>query len=139
LASFTLALAEEEGYELVCEVASNPSAEGIRLELLDRKAPSFIRHLRWIHTVSSTIYPSLTYRLVRLLHIKESVRPVLSQKELKRRKIEGRLLRAAKALNLVREKCRAAQLALTEALPEVKTILLSAPGEAPISALAAAG
>jgi len=124
LASFTLGLAEEEGYELVHEVASNPSADRIRLELLESKAPSLIRHLRWVHSETSTLHEALTYRLMRHLHLKEGLRPVLAQKEIKRRKIEGRLIQAAVALNLVREKCRAAQLALTAAVASAGTILL---------------
>ena len=124
LASFTLGLAEEEGYELVHEVASNPSADGIRLELLESKAPSVVRHLRWIHSPTGALHPALTYRVMRRLHIKEGVRPVLAQKEIKRRKIEGRLIQAAQALNLVRVKCRRAQLALATAMAEAGTILL---------------
>ena len=139
LASFTLALAEEEGYELVREVANNPSAAGVRLELLESKAPSLIRHLRWIHGADGATYEDLTHRLMRQLHIKEDVRLVLSQKELKRRKVEGRLFHAGAALNSVRQGCRAAQLAFTEALAEAKMILLPTPENASASGLPAAG
>lgn len=139
LASYTLALAEEEGYELVREVSSNPSAEGIRLELLDRNSPSLTRHLAWIHASTERSFPSLFHRHMAQLGIREAVRPVLTQKEIKRRQIEGRLQEAAKALNLVREKCRAAQLALTAGLAEARMTLHWPPDSAPAPALPSAG
>jgi hypothetical protein len=139
LASFTLGVAEEEGYELVREVSLNPSAQGIRLELLDRNPPSLSRYLRWYHAETEKSFPKLSHRLMAQLGIREAVRPVLTQKESKRRRIQERLLQAARALNGVREKCRAAQLALTFGLAEARTILLRSPDLAPAQALPAAG
>jgi len=139
LASFPLGLAEEEGYELVREVSMNPSAQGIRLELLDRNPPSLSRYLRWYHAETGKSFPKLSHRLMAQLGIREAVRPVLTQKEIKRRRIQGRLLDASKALNLVRERCRAAQLALSAGLAEARIIFLQSSDSANASALPAAG
>jgi hypothetical protein len=120
-------------------VSMNPSAEGIRLELLDRNPPSLSRYLRWYHTETRKSFPKLSHRRMAELGIREAVRPVLTQKEVKRRRIQARLLQAARALNGVREKCRAAQLALTAGLAEARIIFLQPSDWANASALPAAG
>jgi hypothetical protein len=58
---------------------------------------------------------------MKLLHVREAVRPVLSQKEIKRRRIAKALFRAARALDLIREKCKAAELALASGIAEART------------------
>lgn len=58
------------------------------------------------------------------IDIKEAVRPVLTQKELKRRRIDSNLAQTAKALELLRERCAAAQLAVSNGLAEAKKSLV---------------
>ena len=80
----------------------------------------------------------LTDQLMRQLHVKEGIRPVMSLKERKRRRVAKSLARAAGAFNSIREKCDAAQVAVSEALAEAKVILLRASKVEP-STLPAAG
>lgn len=56
--------------------------------------------------------------------MKEAVRPVLTQKELKRRRIATNLVKTAKALEVLRVKCAAAQHAVSTALKKAKTVLV---------------
>lgn len=124
IAAFTLGLAEEEFNELALEVSRNPSADGIRLDLAERSDSSFIRQLRWDHEASRTIFPKLTHVRMKRLRIREGVRPVLTQKELKRARINERFAKYGSALDKLRRRCTDAQSAVSSGLAEAKTILL---------------
>ncbi len=126
LAACTLALAEDEAWELSQEIQGNPSVENLRLEISDRRRASFSRDLRWISSPSQTAIPKLTDRRMRFLHLREGVRPVLSLKELKRRRIEKALHRASAALDSIRKRCEKAQVAVSAGLAEARSILLPA-------------
>jgi hypothetical protein len=122
--AFSLALAEHEVCDLAREVSGNPSVDGLRLDLSERKPPNLLRSTRWIFTPSGGTYPKLTDRLMRELHLREGVRPVLSMKERKRRRIEKALARSAGTLDSIRKTCEAAQLVVTAKLAEAKRILV---------------
>lgn len=124
IAVFSLALAEEESCELALEVAENPSAEGLRIDISDREEPSYSRNIRWALTGTGELIPKLTDRMMRKLHLREGVRPVLSLKERKRRRIEKALTYSGRALDSIRKKCEAAQVAVTSGLIEGRVILL---------------
>jgi hypothetical protein len=124
MAAFSLGLAEEEMSIVAREVADNPSAAGIRLEIAERTPPSFLRRIYWLHLSTGTEVCKLTHVAMRKLHVKEGVRPVLTQKELKRRRIARSLANTAKALELLRERCAAAQLAVSNGLIEAKKSLV---------------
>lgn len=127
IATFSLALAEDEACELALEVSNNPSAaDKVRIDLTDRKKPGFLRRLRWVFIPTRTTYPKLTDRLMRKLHLREGVRPVLSSKERKRRRIEKAIAKAAGSLDSIRKKCEQAQLVVSKGLAEAKRILLDA-------------
>lgn len=126
--AFALALAEEECADLALEVAKNPSVDGrVRLDLSERRKPSFRVSTRWIFTPTGASYPKLTDRLMRQLRLRESVRPVISLKERKRRRIEKVLSLCTRALDSIRETCEAAQVAASTGLAEAKVILLQEP------------
>jgi hypothetical protein len=112
---------------LAFEIASNPSAEGLRLEVTDRKHGKFSRQTRWVHTATGEVYPKLTDRLMRQLHLREGVRPVLSLKELKRRRIAKSLTHCGGLLDSIRMKCEDAQRTVSKKLEEAKVILLPTP------------
>jgi hypothetical protein len=113
IASFTLGMAEEEFNELSGEVSRNPSANGVSLELADRSESSFVRQARWVHAHSRTIVPKLTHAMMKRLHIKEAVRPVLHQKELKRERIAERFEAIGGALDRLRQLCTTAQFEMS--------------------------
>lgn len=126
--AFALALAEEECTDLALEVARNPSVDGlIRLDLSERRRPSFRVSTRWIFTPTGANYLKLTDRLMRQLRLRESVRPVISLKERKRRRIEKMLKLCTSALDSILEKCEAAQVATSTGLAEAKVVLLREP------------
>jgi hypothetical protein len=116
IASFSLGMAEEEFNELSGEVSRNPSATGISLKLAERSESSFVRQVRWVHAPSRTIIPKLTHSEMKRLHIKEAVRPVLHQKELKRERIDERFEAVGGALDRLRQLYSTAQLAMSTAL-----------------------
>jgi hypothetical protein len=122
--AFTLALAEVESSELVAEVGRNPSAGDLRLDLTERRKPGFSRQIRWIHVPTRTVIEKLTDRLMRQLHVKEGIRPVMSLKERKRRRLAKSLARTGAALDALREKCQEAQAAFSEGMEAAKVILL---------------
>lgn len=127
IAAFSLALAEEEACELALEVSNNPSAaDKVRIDLTDRRKPGFLRHVRWVFIPTGTTYPKLTDMLMRTLHLREGVRPVLSSKERKRRRIEKALAKSADTLDSIRKKCDEVQLVVSRGLAEAKRILLEA-------------
>ncbi len=128
VAAFSLGLAEEELSVVAREVSRNPSATGIRLDLSDRSESSYRRRAYWIHEATGNTYPNLTHVRMKKLRIKEAVRPVLTQKELKRRRIAKNLSETAKALDLLRKRCAAAQFAVSTGLAEAKEIRLSDAG-----------
>jgi hypothetical protein len=97
-----LAIAEVESHELIGEVGRNPSAGDLRLDLTERRKPSFSRQIRWIHLPTQAVVEKLTDRLMRQLHVKEGIRPVMSLKERKRRRLAKALARTAGALNAIR-------------------------------------
>lgn len=130
IAAFSLGLAEEEMSIVAKQVAENPSAADIRLEIAERVPPSFLRRIYWIHLPTGTEVSKLTHVAMRKLRLKEDVRPVLTQKELKRRSIAKSLAKTAKALELLREKCAAAQSSVSNALAGMgKTLILAPNGE----------
>lgn len=139
VAAFTLAIAEVESHELIGEVGRNPSAGDLRLDLTERRKPGFSRQIRWIHVPTQAVVEKLTDRLMRQLRVKEGIRPVMSLKERKRRRLAKSLARAAGALDAIRGKCEAAQLAVSKGLAEAKVILLRPSDSAAASALPAAG
>ena len=120
IAAFSLGLAEEEMSIVAREVADNPSAAGIRLEIAERTPPSFLRRITWVHLPTGTEVCKLTHNAMKKLCVKEGVRPVLTQKELKRRRIARNLAETAKALELLRERCAAVQLAVSRGLAAAK-------------------
>lgn len=124
IAAFSLALAEDEVCDLALEVSRNPSVDGLRLDLSERKKPNLLRSTRWVVTPTGATYPTLNNRLMRKLHLREGVRPVLSMKERKRRRIEKALVRTAGTLDSIRKTCEAAQLVVSAKLAEAKRILV---------------
>jgi len=126
IASYTLGLAEEEFNELSGEVLRNPSASGISVELSERSESSFVRRVRWVHERSRTNIRKLTHSQMKRLHIKEAVRPVLHQKELKRERIDERFEAVGGSLDRLRQLCTSAQLAMSTVLPA--TTKCSIPG-----------
>jgi hypothetical protein len=122
MAAYSLGLAKEEISIVAREVADNPSAAGIRLEIAESKLPTFLRSIYWVHLPTGTEVPKLTHASMRRLRVKEAVRPVLTQKELKRRRIAGSLSETAKALDSLRQRCAAAQAAVSGGLTEAKGI-----------------
>jgi len=122
--AFTLALAEVESSELIAEVGRNPSASDLRLDLTERRKPGFFRRIRWIHVPTGSVIEKLTDRLMRQLHVKEGIRPVMSLKERKRRRLAKSLARTADALDAIREKCQEAQAAFSDGMERAKVILL---------------
>lgn len=124
IAAFSLGLAEEEMSIVAREVADNPSAAGIRLEIAERTSPSFLRRIYWLHLPTGTEVCKLTHLAMRSLCVKEAVRPVLTQKELKRRRIAMNLAKTAKALELLRERYAAAQLAVSSGMAGAKKDLV---------------
>jgi hypothetical protein len=118
VAAFSLGLAEEELSVVAREVSANPSAAGIGLELGDRTESSYRRRAYWIHEATGNNYPKLTHLRMKMLRIKEAVRPVLTQKELKRARIARNLSKTAKGIDLLRKRCAVAQLAVSTGLAE---------------------
>jgi len=126
ISAFSLALAEEECCELALEIAENPSAKGLKLDLSDRKKKSVRRHVRWVNTRTGELFSKLTYRLMRTLHLPEGIGPVVSLKERKRRRLEKAFAFSGESLDSIRRKCEAAQIAVSSGLAEAKVILLPA-------------
>jgi hypothetical protein len=124
IAAFSLGLAEEEMSIVAREVADNPSAVDLRLEIAERRAPSFLRNIYWIHLPTETKVCKLTHVAMRKLRVKQDVRPVLTQKELKRARIDARFLLVGEALDSLRLKCADAQLAVSTGLEQAKVIIL---------------
>jgi hypothetical protein len=131
VAAFALALAEEECCELALDVASNPSAEGLRLELTERRNGTFFHEIRWIHTATGEPIPKLTDVRMRRLHFREGVRPVLSLKELKRRRIAKSLTDLGELFDGLRATCEDTQRIVSENLAEASVIHLR-PRAAPL-------
>lgn len=123
--AYSLALAEDEAWKLSQEVRGNPSVKNLRLEISERRKASFSRDIRWISSPTETAYPKLTDRRMRLLHLPEGVRPVLSLKELKRRRIEKALDRSAAALDSIRKRCEKAQVEVSAGIAEARSMFLS--------------
>jgi hypothetical protein len=126
--AFTLALAEVESNELIAEVGRNPSAGDLRLDLTERRRPDFSRQIRWIYVPTGAVIEKLTDRLMRQLHVREGIRPVMSLKERKRRRLAKSLARTAQALDAIRDKCQEAQAAVSDGLEKARVILLRTSG-----------
>lgn len=122
--AFTLGVAEVDLCQLAAEVAGNPSVRGLRIELAERALDRFLRPAVWVDEASGKFFPKLTDRLMRRLRVKEAVRPVLSLKERKRRKIAASQAIAAGTLDLVSERVSQVQLEATTSLAQSGVILL---------------
>jgi len=124
LRAFTLAVAEEECCRLALEVAGNPSAEGLRLELGEREPSRYARSIRWIHLPTGESFPRLMHSSMIRMNLRKGVRPVLRLKELKRLRISGSLKDSARRLAALRDRSEETQHSVSKALAEAGIILI---------------